>query len=136
MSKENEQQPSMPAMSRPQKRKMYTQFGLQDKKNRNTEEGRELYRRLRQEGEDAHALNTSRANDSISEQIQMKLDSVKETWKDIGYNKAEIKLLEEAWVITSVKHKETYRADKKEAKRLMNKASELKTKRLNAKDNS
>ena len=85
MSKEKEEHQAMPSMSRPQKRKMYNMYGLQDKKNRNTEEGRELYRRLRQEGEDAHALNTSRANDSISEQIQMKLDSVKETWKDIGY---------------------------------------------------
>ena len=136
MSKENEQQPSMPAMSRPQKRKMYTQFGLQDKKNRNTEEGRELYRRLRQEGEDAHALNTNRANDSISDQIQTKLDSVKESWKTFGHNKDEIKLLEEAWLLTTVKDKETYRADKKEAKRLMKDANELRMKRLDAKNNS
>jgi len=136
MSKENEQQPSMPAMSRPQKRKMYTQFGLQDKKNRNTEEGRELYRRLRQEGEDAHTLNTNRANDSISDQIQTKLDSVKESWKTLGHNKDEIKLLEEAWLLTTIKDKETYRADKKEAKRLMKEASELRMKRLDAKNNS
>jgi len=136
MSKENEQQPSMPAMSRPQKRKMYTQFGLQDKKNRNTEEGRELYRRLRQEGEDAHTLNTNRANDSISDQIQTKLDSVKESWKTLGHNKGEIKLLEEAWLLTTIKDKETYRADKKEAKRLMKEASELRMKRLDAKNNS
>lgn len=136
MSKEKEEHQAMPSMSRSQKRKMYNTYGLQDKKNRNTEEGRELYRRLRQEGEDAHALNTSRANDYISEQIQKKLDSVKETWKDIGYNTAEIKLLEESWVITSVKNKETYRADKKESKRLLKEANELKKNRLNAKDNS
>lgn len=137
MSKENEQQqPEMPAMSRPQKRKMYNQFGLQDKKNRNTEEGRELYRRLRQEGEDAHTLNTSRTNDSIGHQIQTKLDSVKESWKAAGHNKAEIKLLEEAWLLTTVKDKETYRADKKEARRLMREVNELRTKRLDAKNNS
>jgi hypothetical protein len=137
MSKENEQHQSMPAMSRPQKRKMYKQFGLLKKKNRNTEEGRELCKRLRQEGNDAHALNTNRSNDSISDQLQAKLDLVKETWKkDLGYNKEEIKLLEEAWALTTIKDKETYRADKKEAKRLMKEASELKMKRLDAKNNS
>ena len=136
MSKENEQNQAMPPMSRPQKRKMYQQYGLLDKKNRNTEEGRELYRRLKQEGEDAHALNTNRTNDSISDQLQISIDKSKKTWKEIGYNDAEIKLLEEAWVITSVKDKETYRADKKEAKRLMKEAGELKMKRLDAKNNS
>jgi len=137
MSKEKEQNQEMPAMSRPQKRKMYKQFGLLKKKNRFTEEGRELYDRLRQEGLDAHELNTKRMLDSIGDQLQAKLDSVKKTWKkDFGYNDEEIKLLEEAWVMTSFKDKETYRADKKEAKRLTKEANELKTKRLDAGNNS
>jgi hypothetical protein len=137
MSKEKEQHQEMPAMSRPQKRKMYKQFGLLKKKNRYTEEGRELYERLRQEGKDAHELNTKRANDSISDQLQAKLDLVKETWKkDFGYNDEEIKLLEEAWALTTIKDKETYRADKKEAKRLTKEANELKMRRLDADNNS
>ncbi len=85
MSKENEQNQSMPHMSRPQKRKMYKQFGLLKKKNRNTEEGRELYIRLKQEGEDAHALNTNRTNDSISDQLQISIDKSKKSWKVIGF---------------------------------------------------
>ena len=77
MSKETEQQNHMP---RSQKRKMYKQYGVLDKKNKNT--------------------------------------------------------LEEAWVISTVKDKETYRSDKKEAKRLRKEANELHTKRLNANNNS
>jgi|TARA_R110000744_G_scaffold164206_8_gene281290 hypothetical protein len=133
MSKETEQQNHMP---RSQKRKMYKQYGVLDKKNKNTEEGRELLSRLKQEGKDAHDVYTKRVNDSISDQIQSKLNSVIETWKDLGYNDSEIKLLEEAWVISTVKDKETYRSDKKEAKRLRKEANELHTKRLNANNNS
>ena len=36
----------------------------------------------------------------------------------MGYNEAELKMLEEAYALRSVKNKETRRADKKEAKRL------------------
>ncbi len=134
MSKETPQQQHM---SRPQKRKMYKQFGILEKKNRNTEEGRELYKRLREEGQDAHEKHVNMVNDSIGDQMQVKLDSIKKMWKkDLGYNDAEIKLLEEAWVLQAFKDKETYRADKKEAKRLRKEAEELKAKRLNANNNS
>ena len=136
MSKDKET-PQQQHMSRPQKRKMYNKFGILKKKNRNTEEGRELYNRLREEGLDAHEKYVNMVNDSIGDQLQVKLDSIKETWKkDFGYNDEEIKLLEEAWVLQTFKDKETYRADKKEAKRLMKEANELKTKRLNATNNS
>jgi len=133
MSKETPQQQHM---SRPQKRQMYKQYGILAKKNRKTEEGRELCDRLKQEGRDAHETHSNRVSDSISDQIQSKLNGVIATWKELGYTDAEIKLLEEAWVITTVKDKETYKADKKEAKRLRNEANELKTKRLNANNNS
>jgi len=136
MSKEQEQHQAMPAMGRAQKRKMYNQFGLLKKKNRSTEEGIELYDRMKQEGDDAHTAHVNRVQDSISDQTQGILDNVKETWKEIGYNTAEIKLLEEAWVMTTIKDKETYRSDKKEAKRLRTEANELKTTRLNANNNS
>jgi len=123
-------------MSRPQKRKMYKQFGILDKKKRNTEEGRELYNRLREEGRDAHEKHVKTVNDSISDQMQVIIDKSKKTWEEMGYDAAEIKLLEEAWVLSSIKDKETYRADKKEAKRLRRDANELKAKRLDANNNS
>ena len=82
-------------MSRPQKRKMYKQFGILDKKKRNTEEGRELYNRLREEGRDAHEKHVKTVNDSISDQMQVIIDKSKKTWEEMGYDAAEIKLLEE-----------------------------------------
>jgi len=133
MSKETEQ---LGHMSRPQKRKMYREYGVLDKKNKNTEEGRELLNRLKQEGKDAHEMHLKRVNDSMSDQMQSILDKSKKTWEGMGYCDVEIKLLEEAWVITSIKDNETYRSDKKEAKRLRREANELKAKRLDANDNS
>jgi len=53
-----------------------------------------------------------------------KLEGMKETWYDIGYNADEIAMLEEAATIGFVKNKETYREDKIEAKSLMRKAKE------------
>ena len=136
MSNEKEQHQAMPSMGRSQKRKMYNKFGLLKKKNILTEEGREMYDRMRQEGNDAHTSHVNRVNDSISDQVQSVLDGLKETWSDMGYNAAEIKLLEESWVMTTIKDKETYRADKKEAKRLTKEANELMKTRLNANNNS
>lgn len=133
---EKVQHQAMPAMSRSQKRRMYNQFGLLKKKNWLTEEGRELYARLKQEGDDAHTAHVNRVNDEISDKLQTILDSVKETWTESGYDKKEIKLLEEAWLMLTIKNKETYREDRKEARRLMKEANNLKAERLNADNNS
>ena len=51
-----------------------------------------------------------------------KLESMKETWYEIGYNAEEIGWLEEASAIHFAMNKSTYREDKKEAKELMNRA--------------
>lgn len=51
-----------------------------------------------------------------------KLEKMKETWYEIGYNTEEIAMLEEASAIHFAKNKATYREDKKEARELMNKA--------------
>tara|TARA_B110000285_G_scaffold67496_1_gene77519 strand:+ start:777 stop:1202 length:426 start_codon:yes stop_codon:yes gene_type:complete len=53
-----------------------------------------------------------------------KLESMKETWYEIGYNSKEMEYLEEAAAIFFAKNKETYREDKKEAKQLMKKAKD------------
>jgi len=56
------------------------------------------------------------------ETFMSKLEKMKETWYEIGYNAEEITMLEEASAIHFAKNKETYREDKKEAKELINKA--------------
>jgi hypothetical protein len=59
-----------------------------------------------------------------AETLGDKLENMKETWYEIGYNADEIAMLEEAATIGFVKNKETYREDKNEAKSLMKKAKE------------
>ena len=47
-----------------------------------------------------------------------RVDGLKDTWKNIGYNAKEMEMLEEAWALSIVKDKETYREDKKKIKAL------------------
>jgi len=50
----------------------------------------------------------------------------------MGHNDDEIKLLEEAWLLMNIKNKETFKQDKKEAKRLIKEAKESLNSRLDA----
>ena len=136
MSDNTQQQP---AMNRRNKRAMYKQYGLlKEKKNWSifSEKAIEWRERMREEGKAAHEANTNRMNDELESQLQVKLDSSKKSWKEIGYNEEEIKKLEEAWTIGAFKFKETYREDKKKIKRLIKEANESLRKRLDASNNS
>jgi hypothetical protein len=58
-----------------------------------------------------------------------RLENMKISWTALGYNEAEIALLEESEVLTFVKDKDTYREDKKRSKQLSKQAAELKAAR-------
>jgi hypothetical protein len=58
-----------------------------------------------------------------AERLEATLRNLKETWANIGYNDSEITQLEEAWAMTTIKDRETYRQDKKEARRIMKEAN-------------
>ena len=60
------------------------------------------------------------------------LNKLKETWSASGYNAEEIKKLEEAWTMTAVKDRETYKADKKQANILRKEAQQSLTSRKDA----
>ena len=66
--------------------------------------------------------------EAIDKQLEadfmVKLESMKETWYEIGYNSKEIELLEEAAAIHFAKDKSTWKDDKKEAKELRKKAKD------------
>jgi len=123
---ETDKQPSMP-LNRKQKRYMMKQNGMLKYlsklspfhptkvaiRNQNLEDGRK-----------AHQANTDAVEKARAEYFESKLEKVKGTWSNLGYNQSEIKMLEEAWTITTLKNKETYREDRKEAKRLRKKAME------------
>ena len=63
------------------------------------------------------------------EALEQKLESVKETWANIGYNVEEIAKLEEAWALTVIRDKETWREDRKKARLLQKEAQESREKR-------
>jgi hypothetical protein len=80
-------------------------------------------------GRKMHSQHMDIVEQRNGELLEAKLESMKNTWRGIGYNDAEINLLEEAWSLTAVKDNETYRADKKRARQLMNEARTLRAAR-------
>ena len=122
-------------MSRRQRRSQLKKMGYLKIKNmfgRFSEQGKAWYSKMSEEGINAHDEHVNRVNDSIGDQLQTMLNNLKLTWKDSGYNDSEIGLLEEAWSLSVVKNKDTYRKDKKEAIKLRKEAQESLKSRLNA----
>jgi hypothetical protein len=75
-------------------------------------------------GRKLHQQNID-ANDKVNHSmLEAKLESMKETWKSIGYNKSEIDKLEEAWSLSTIKDKETRKEDKKTIKKLQREVQE------------
>lgn len=75
-------------------------------------------------GRKIHQQNLD-ANDKVNHSmLEAKLESMKETWASIGYNKSEIDKLEEAWSLSVIKDKETRKEDKKTIKKLQREVQE------------
>lgn len=127
------------SQARKYRRDTYKRAGLLKAKNewgRFSEKGIQWYSLKQEEGRDFHERHMKMVNDQIEEQLGSKLNSLKETWAELGYNKAEIELLEEAFAITSIKDKETYREDVKKARSIYKKVQSSLEKRNNAGDKS
>ena len=127
------------SQARKYRRDTYKQARLLKAKNgwgRFSEKGIAWYSLKQEEGKQFHEANTNRVNDQIEAQLGAKLESLKETWAEVGYNKEEIDLLEEAFALTTIKDKETYRADRKAAQKIYKKVQKSLQERLNAGDNS
>jgi len=121
--------------SRRHRRAQFRAMGYLKIKNmfgRFSPQGMAWYDKMREDGMAAHEANVKRSLDNTENQLQTKLNSTKETWAAIGYNETEIAMLCEAWIQTAVKNKETYREDKKLARKLMKEARESLNSRLNA----
>lgn len=82
-------------------------------------------------GREIHAANTDAVEKSIAQQLEsLELKQI-EAWKEVGYDEQEIAMLREASAILTVRDKETWKTDKKEARKLMKDARESLNKRLN-----
>ena len=87
-------------------------------REQNMENGRKLHQQHVDDNEARRAT-----------QLEAALETAKSVWKDSGYNQEEMLLLEEAWAISAIRNKETYREDKKRAKLLRKQANDLRDKR-------
>lgn len=109
------------SQSRRYRRAMYRQAGFLRIKNGyafNSPVLNAWYAKTREEGNTLKEANERASQESIENQLQIIWNKQIETLTGMGYNEAELKMLEEAYALRSVKNKETRRADKKEAKRL------------------
>lgn len=121
--------------SRRQRRYQFRAAGYLAIKNmfgRFSGQGEAWYAKMQEDGKQAHEAHVNKMQDIRENEMQTKLNEAKEFWKDAGYNDEEVKMLEEAWLLDAVKVKETYREDRKEAKKLRKEAKESLNSRTNA----
>lgn len=112
--------------NRRNKRSMYRQAGFLKIKNTFAFGGEirnSWYAKTIGEGREFHSQLVQRTQESIENQIQTILNSAKESWSKIGFNESEIKMLEEAYALTAIKHRETLTSDRKLAKKLLKQAN-------------
>jgi hypothetical protein len=83
----------------------------------------------REQGRQIHEAWLDHVEKQQAGTLEQRLESMKKTWESIGYNAEEISKLEEAWALTTIKDKETWKEDKKKARLLMRDAAESKAKR-------
>lgn len=122
-------------VSRRQRRAQLSAMGYLKIKNQLSPlspEGIELRNSLKASSKAAKEAFEKRIMDQIEEQLAQKAEGLKGTWKEIGYNDAEIEMLSEAFFTLSVKNKQTLREDKKAARKLMKDAKDSLTQRVNA----
>lgn len=87
-------------------------------RNQNLEQGRKL--------QSAHLDNIESQQ---SQELETKLNSLKELWADQGYNQEEISKLEQAWSLGVVKSSENLTEERKEIKRLLKEVKQSKSSR-------
>ena len=75
-------------------------------------------------GRKIHQRNVDMAEKQIAEILEAKLESIKAVWKSIGYDKSEMDKLEEAWALSAIKDKETFKEDKRRRKQLLREVRE------------
>lgn len=74
-------------------------------------------------GKKIHQQNVERNEALHAQYLEGVLESKKVQWAEQGFNTEEINTLEEAWALTVIKDKETYRADKKKSRALFKEAN-------------
>lgn len=73
-------------------------------------------------GRKSHEARLDEIERKTAENLEAKLESLKTSWSEMGYNAEEVAKLEEAWSLTVIKDKSTYREDVKKSRQLMKEA--------------
>ena len=85
------------------------------------------YRQFKNEtmeaGRKIHQANVDRVEELNAARLEAVLQNCKSTWFGMGYIQEEVDMLEEAWALTTVKDRDTYKADKKKARELQRQAA-------------
>ena len=90
-----------------------------------TEVGQLWYNKTREEGAQLEAQNRARVEEARDRFYAEKDEAMRANLKASGYTEEQIELLQEAWALTVIKDKETYREDRKKARDLRNQAYAL-----------
>lgn len=95
--------------------------------------GHPLKKQIREANQEAgkkiHQAHVDKIDAANATYLENKLNASKATWANQGYNEEELKMLEEAWLLSNVVNKETYREDRKKVKALLNKVNASKATR-------
>ena len=90
---------------------------------------KQIRQQNQENGRRIHQMHVDRHEAAMATFYEERLQSAKSDWLGQGYVKEEVELLEEAWVLSTVKDKESYREDKKKAKALRKQVAEMKATR-------
>tara|TARA_R110000772_G_scaffold55472_18_gene126625 strand:+ start:4902 stop:5255 length:354 start_codon:yes stop_codon:yes gene_type:complete len=91
-----------------------------------SEVGQMWYNKTREQGVQISTQRRALVEKQREEFLANKEASIKEGYEAFGYSSERIELMLEAWRLTAIKYKETYREDRKAARAILRKANELK----------
>jgi len=92
-------------------------------------QGKTWYDRMCSDGKTEHLAHERRVQDQHEEQLGQMAESLKVTWRTLGYNDSELEMLSEAFFILALSNT---REDRKTARKLMKDAKTTQKSRLNA----
>ncbi len=90
----------------------------------------ELDRESFKRGNEIHLANTEEIESIFNKRLEEAESKKISEWREQGYSSKEIDILREAFALTAVKDKQNHQADKKESKRLIQKAADMKRNRV------
>ena len=103
---------------------------LKQKRHLPFSEWQNLTKKMLDRGKEIHEANQETWEKENTEALEEKESNAISVWKEDGYSAKEIEMLREAWAIFAIKDKDSWKTEKKVARKLMKEATGLRNKRL------